>query len=116
MTTKQYILESLRTNISGVVSFDPTDSGVIAYGELKTGQEVSEYTEFNIPLSYARVPKSGEKVYIIIMASSSSKGEYFKGSTDSWMLLDEFSLGYDYNAGCFTGTEINGMTPMDINE
>ena len=116
VTTKQYILESLRTNISGVVSFDPTDSGVIAYGELKTGQEVSEYTEFNIPLSYARVPKSGEKVYIIIMASSSSKGEYFKGSTDSWMLLDEFSLGYDYNAGCFTGTEINGMTPMDINE
>ncbi len=116
VTTKQYILESLRTNISGVVSFDPTDSGVIAYGEMKTGQEVSEYTEFNIPLSYARLPKSGEKVYIIIMASSSSKGEYFKGSTDSWMLLDEFSLGYDYNAGCFTGTEINGMTPMDINE
>ncbi len=116
VTTKQYLLESLRTNISGVVSFDPTDNGVIAYGELKTQQEVSEYTEFNIPLSYARVPKTGEKVYIIIMASSSSKGEYFKGSTDSWMLLDEFSLSYDYNADCFTGTEINGMTPVDINK
>ncbi|MCD8136402.1 MAG: DUF4493 domain-containing protein [Parabacteroides gordonii] len=116
LTTKQYTLESLRTNINGVVTFDPADKGVIAYGEMKTQQEVAEYEQFNIPLVYSRLPKTDEKVYIIIMASSSSKGEFFKGSTDSWMLLDEFELIYDYNDSAIPASAVGNMMPIDINK
>lgn len=116
LATKQYILVSLRTDIKGVVTFDPTDSGVIAYGEMKTQQEVANYEQFNIPLIYSRLPKADEKVYLIIMAASSSKGEFFKGSTDSYLLLDEFELNYDYNDSAIPASMAGDMTPVNINE
>ena len=116
LTTKQYILESLRTNIGGVITFDPTDGGVIAYGEMRTQQEVTTYEQFNIPLVYARLPKAEEKVYLIIMAASSSKGEFFKGSTDSWLLLDEFELLYDYNDSAVPASVVGNMVSVNIND
>ena len=32
------------------------------------------------------------------------------------MYVDEFSLDYDYDAEAFSGTDLKGMKPVDINE
>lgn len=116
LTSKTYKLQSLRNDVKGVISFDPTDEGVIAYGELRTQSEASTYKQFTIPLVYNRLPVDEETLYIIIVATSSSKGDYFKGSTDSWMLLDECSLIYDYKPEALAETSFGSLQPNILSE
>ena len=116
LTSRTYKLQSLRNNVKGVISFDPTDEGVIAYGELRTQAEVSTYKQFTIPLVYNKLPVAGETLYIIIVATSSSKGDYFQGSTDSWMLLDECSLIYDYKSEALQKTSFGSLQPNNLSE
>lgn len=109
---------SLTSKTNGVVPFNPEGDNVIAYGELRTQAEVSEYKDFKIDLKYksSKMPKEASSVYLIIMATSSSKGDYFTGSTDSWMLLDELGLVYDYDPASFVGTEFHDMPYKNIND
>lgn len=116
LTSKTYKLQSLRNDVKGVISFDPTDEGVIAYGELRTQSEASTYKQFMIPLVYNRLPAEEETLYIIIVATSSSKGDYFQGSTDSWMLLDECSLIYDYKPEALQETSFGSLQPNILSE
>lgn len=111
LTTSQCFLKSLT---SEVVPFNPEGDNVIAYGELRTQQENANYKDFKIDLKYksSRMPKYDSKVYLIIMATSSSKGDFFTGSTNSWMLLDELGLVYDYNEASFVGTEFEKLEPQ----
>jgi hypothetical protein len=76
-----------------------TDPGVIAYGDLTRtagdGGTMEEWIEFTIPLTYrstTRIP-----TYLVVSISSSRYGDYFTGSTDSWMRVDDFELIYDEN-------------------
>ncbi len=69
-----------------------TDSKVIAWGEILSSESVSEWTEFTLPLTY--VKEGVRPTHIIIVATSSSYGDYFTGSTDSWMCVDDFELVY----------------------
>lgn len=111
LTTSQCFLKSLT---SEVVPFNPEGDNVIAYGELRTQQENADYKDFKIDLKYksSRMPEYDSKVYLIIMATSSSKGDFFTGSTNSWMLLDELGLIYDYNEASFVGTEFEELEPQ----
>ena len=78
------------------VFFKPDDSGVIAYGELsadKTSPEsMSKYEKFTIDLKYRDLNK--KPTYILVVCSSSKYGDYFTGSTNSVLYLDEFDLIY----------------------
>lgn len=125
LSTKQHEVIS-KTN--QVVPYPFNDESVFAYGsyisgktENKTGETPVEsikegYAPFKIKLNYkAVVPKTGS-FYILIVATSSRYGEYFTGSTSSVMYVDEFSLDYEYDAEAFSGTELKGMEPVDINE
>lgn len=70
-----------------------TDPGVIAYGSFSTAETVTEYRKFTIKLDYrdtSRRPK-----YIVIVATASKYGDYFTGSENSVMYVDEFELGFD---------------------
>lgn len=120
LSTKIVNVHSLRANPSDQNNkFRENSDGVFAYGELIIDKEVSEYTEFNIPLKYKSddIPVvSKNPIYIIIMASSSKDGDVFTGSTSSVMYVDEFSLEYGYDAQCLSGTSFNGMTPFNISE
>lgn len=109
---------SIKSLTSEVIPFNPDGDNVIAYGKLEIDSEISDYKDFKIDLKYkaSKMPEKNSKVYLIIMATSSSKGDYFTGSTESWMLLDELGLIYDYDANCFEGTEFEGMAPYKFND
>lgn len=73
--------------------FNSSNAGIIAYGELIFNESCDWY-EFEIPIEYRdfdRIP-----THIIIVASGSSYGDYFVGSAQSIMWLDDFELVYDY--------------------
>ena len=75
--------------------FDPNDSHVIAYGEFTQGKTIHNFERFSVELEYRdtyRVPK-----YLIVVCSSSKYGDYFFGSDQSVMWVDDFTLEYDYD-------------------
>ena len=84
----------IRTNPNNRKLFDVNDPHIIAYKAMITSEEQSEYIPFELELEYrstSRIPN-----YIIVIASSSKLGDYFTGSTQSVLYVDEFSLEWDY--------------------
>ncbi len=72
--------------------FNPeTDPDVIGFGEKSGTGEVDEWTEFNIPIVYE---SDATPTHIVVVATSSKYGDYFTGSTDSWLQVDDFELVY----------------------
>ncbi len=73
------------------VDFDK-DPAVIAYGRYNLSASTDGYVPFDLPLEYRsdRTPK-----YLVIVASSSSLGDYFTGGRGSTLWVDEFELVYD---------------------
>lgn len=75
--------------------FSPSDPGIVAYGEqiYYNSTEGSGLIEFTIELDYrsdTRKPTS-----LVLVASASRYGDYFAGSTDSTMWLDDLELIYE---------------------
>lgn len=84
---------AIATRTIDETAFDPNSPAVIAYGEMPLSQSVENWQEFTIPLDYRvtnRVP-----THIIIVCSASRYGDYFTGSTQSVMWLDDFELVYE---------------------
>jgi hypothetical protein len=73
--------------------FNPSSEGVVAYGELLLKQSVDQWTEYTIDLDYTTT--SVVPTHIIIVCSSSRYGDYFTGSTQSVMWLDDMELVYE---------------------
>jgi hypothetical protein len=76
-----------------------TDPGVIAFGQIiraaGDGGAMEQWVEFTLPLTYrstTRIP-----TYLVVAISASRYGDYFTGSTDSWIRVDDFELVYDEN-------------------
>lgn len=83
----------IRTRPSERQLFNPSDSHVIAYGELIKGETVSSWTQADIELKYRynnRTPK-----YILVVATASKYGDYFTGGEGSKLWLDNFELIYE---------------------
>ena len=73
--------------------FDPEGKDVIAYGEVVFTTSVDEWREFTVKLDYTAtdvVP-----THLIIVCSASRYGDYFTGSSDSVMWVDDFELVYE---------------------
>lgn len=73
--------------------FNPKSESVIAYGELLVSQSIGEWQQVTIPLEY--VTTSKVPTHIVLVASSSRLGDYFTGSTQSVMWLDDMELLYE---------------------
>ena len=73
--------------------FNPKSAAVIAYGELLLNESVGEWQQVTIPLEY--VTTSKVPTHIVLVASSSRLGDYFTGSTQSVMWLDDMELLYE---------------------
>lgn len=74
-------------------AFDIEAEAIIAYGEMPLRESVEGWTEFTIPLEYrstSRVP-----THLVVVCSSSRYGDYFTGSTQSVMWVDDFELVYE---------------------
>ena len=72
-----------------------TDSRVIAYGAITQKTTQDGWVEFTIPLDYHNTTLQPK--YIIIVASASKYGDYFHGSGNSILYLDDFELVYGPN-------------------
>lgn len=73
--------------------FDPDGDNVIAYGELVFDKDVDDWYQFTIPLTYRdmnRIPTN-----MTIVCSASRYGDYFTGSSNSCMYVDDFELVYE---------------------
>lgn len=70
---------------------DESDPDIVATGHLILDKETDGYIPFEIPLEYRddRTPN-----YIIILCTSSRFGNYFTGSSDSVLFVDEFQFNY----------------------
>lgn len=73
--------------------FTPNNEGIIAYGEIRYDASC-DWTEFSIPFEYRSFDRT--PTHIIIVCTSSRYGDYFVGSSDSIMWIDDFELVYDY--------------------
>lgn len=69
------------------------DPKIIAYGELKSGDNSGGYQPFNISLEYRYINRQPK--FAVIVGSSSKYGDYFTGSTTSLLYLDEFEFHFD---------------------
>ena len=81
----------VQTNKNVQQLFDSNDEHIIAYGELVIDKTVADWEELAIDLTYRsdRKPK-----YIVIVGTSSIYGDYFVGSDQSVLWLDDLSLEY----------------------
>ena len=73
--------------------FNSKSEAVIAYGEYVINQSIDEWQQVTIPLDY--VTTSKVPTHIVMVASSSRLGDYFTGSTQSVMWLDDMELLYE---------------------
>lgn len=69
-----------------------SDEHILAYGSLTIPQTVSEFQKGEIKLTYKTLDK--RPTHIIIVASSSKKGDYFTGGEGSTLWIDELELIY----------------------
>lgn len=73
--------------------FSKSDPHIIAYGELIIDENVNDWTNYKIRLDYRSLSRKPK--YILIVASASKYGDYYTGSTDSILWLDDFELIYE---------------------
>lgn len=71
--------------------FDPDGKDVVAYGRFVTDHDM-EWTKVEIPLEY--VSTSRRPTHIIISCAASMLGDYFTGSPDSILWIDDLRLEY----------------------
>ena len=74
--------------------FNPKSPAVVAYGEMVLTESIAEWQQFTIKLDYNTthtVP-----THLVIVCSASRYGDYYIGSRDSEMWIDDFELVYDY--------------------
>ncbi|MCH5328909.1 MAG: PCMD domain-containing protein [Coprobacter sp.] len=79
--------------------FSKSDPHIIAYGELVSGNSTGGYQPFSIELDYGwngTDNRSRKPAYLIIVCSASKYGDFFTGAAGATLLLDDFSLEYDY--------------------
>lgn len=72
--------------------FNPKGEDVIGYGEHIFTESVDKWTQLTIPIEYVSTDK--KPTHIMVVCSASRWGDYFTGSTQSVMWIDDFELVY----------------------
>jgi hypothetical protein len=71
-----------------------TRDGVIAYGYITGSHQHPEWTEKTIELIYREDMKNVKPKKLVVSFTPSGYGDYFCGSTKSWMYVDDVVLNY----------------------
>ena len=71
-----------------------TTKGVIGYGYISGSDSRAEWTEETININYVESMKNTKPKKIVISFTPSGYGDYFCGSTSSWMYVDDIVLNY----------------------
>ena len=83
----------VNTNEGTFLDLTWNNDNLLAFGEIRQGQTIKEYTRFRIDLQYR--DETTKPTYALIVASASVFGDYFTGSTSSVLLVDELELIYE---------------------
>ena len=83
----------VNTNEGTFVDLTWNNDNLLAFGEIRQGQTIKEYTRLRIDLQYR--DETTKPTYALIVASASVFGDYFTGSTSSVLLVDELELIYE---------------------
>ncbi len=78
--------------------FNPNASYVLAYGAAEFTSDYgseSALREFEITLDYRQATELVRAKYLVIVASASKYGDYFTGSSESVMVIDDLELVYE---------------------
>jgi hypothetical protein len=68
--------------------------GVIGYGYITGSDSRSEWTEETINITYVEGMESVKPKKLVVSFTPSGYGDYFCGSTDSWMYVDDIVFNY----------------------
>ena len=81
---------------STFLKVDKLDSipGVIGYGYISNTDSRAEWTEETINIIYREDMKTVKPKKLVVSFTPSGYGDYFCGSTDSWMYVDDIVLNY----------------------
>ena len=71
-----------------------TRDGIIAYGYIQGSDSRAEWTEETIQINYREDMKSVMPKKLVVSFTPSGYGDYFCGSTSSWMYVDDIVLNY----------------------
>ena len=71
-----------------------TTPGVIGYGYITGTDSRAEWTEETINITYREDMKDQKPKKIVVSFTPSGYGDYFCGSTSSWMYVDDIVLNY----------------------
>ncbi|MDE5849508.1 MAG: PCMD domain-containing protein, partial [Muribaculaceae bacterium] len=88
----------IRTNPKDRKLFESNDPVVLAYGQVTwTGNfgPDGQLQEIEIPLEYNDRAKKAKPTHLVIVCSASKYGDYFSGSKNSVMYVDDFELIYE---------------------
>ena len=83
----------VNTNEGTFLDLTWNNDNLLAFGEIRQGQTIKDYTRFRIDLQYR--DETTKPTYALIVASASVFGDYFTGSTSSVLLVDELELIYE---------------------
>lgn len=92
LTDKIYNIDTTNENSFIKEENYSSDEHILAYGSFTISQSVTAFQLGEINLTYKSLDK--EPTHIIIVASSSKKGDYFTGGEGSTLWLDELELVY----------------------
>lgn len=73
--------------------FNPRGEDVIAYGERAFVEPIDTWTQVTIPITYRATDE--RPTHLILVCSASRWGDYFTGSRDSKLWVDEVELVYE---------------------
>lgn len=72
--------------------FTPESAGIIAFGNVVSNKDVSEWTKLEIPLEYRSLER--RPTHIIIICAVNYRGDYMTGCSTARLWLDDFQVVY----------------------
>jgi hypothetical protein len=71
-----------------------TMEGVIGYASLEKRESNTEWTEYTLDITYREDMKNVKPKKLVVSFTPSGFGDYFTGSTSSWMYVDDIVFNY----------------------
>lgn len=71
-----------------------TMDGVIGYGYIEKRESATDWKEYTINITYREDMKNEKPKKLVVSFTPSGFGDYFTGSTESWMYVDDIVLNY----------------------
>ena len=71
-----------------------TMEGVIGYGYIEKRESATEWAEYTIDITYREDMKNVKPKKLVVSFTPSGFGDYFTGSTESWMYVDDIKFNY----------------------